>query len=563
LASELKFYILERICSDAKLSSFYKDHLREEKDIGKLIRDYPLEAFIERISRSAPDVLDTIAEVFRGGLPNANHHLIARMVEKGFVQEIFTTNFDVLVEKALENIGWTRKRDFHLYYTEDQFSRTESYRHPVVFKIHGSAHDVRSIRVTLELVASEMLSESRAKALRHFLTSRPGDILILGYGAKDDFDINPAMSGTSSHKRIFYVNHRPGDQGIGKLPQAFSSFHGTAIHCDTAKIVNYLWDALGLVNDWRVVIDRQANQIPLPTGVFITGSILYALQQLDESWELYRRAKGIYEKLGDRSRIAITLHQLAMIEEDRGDCDEAEKLHNEGLDIERRLGNRLGVARTLGQLGMVEHARGNYDEAEKLHNRAKKIFEKLGEDSDLAIAVHHLAMVECAKGNYDEAERMYERAERIFLRLGDESAMADTLHQLANIQYLKGRFDEAEKQYNRSLEIRSRLGDKSGVPATLHQLALIEQSRGNYAEAKRMYRQSLEIECRHGRHSGIATTLAQLGRLAEEEGDLELAERNYQEALQMFRRIGAKAYFDLVERDLEHVKRLRSRKHRT
>jgi len=245
LADELKFCILEGICSSVELRQLYEHRLRTEKDIGGKIRTYPLEAFIERISENY-DILGTIAEIFRGGSPNKNHIIIARLLENGFVREILTTNFDLLLEKALVSIGWRIRDDFNVYCTEKQFREIDfDSRLPTIFKIHGSADDQESIRVTLRLVASQTLSESRARILDRYLVSGEGDILILGYGARDDFDINPVLSRLSSKKRVFYVRHESCEPIVtSELPEAFRNFEGNTIRCHTDEVVDYLWRAL-------------------------------------------------------------------------------------------------------------------------------------------------------------------------------------------------------------------------------------------------------------------------------------------------------------------------------
>ena len=236
LANELKFYVLEQICDIGDLRGLYESRLQEGKDIGEKIRSYPLEAFLEGISENH-DILGSIAEAVRRGSPNSNHITIAKLLEKGLVREILTTNFDLLIEKALEQIGWSLGVDFNVYSTEDDFSRIDTHLGlPAIFKIHGSASDVDGMRVTLSQVASRMPSQGRAKVLEHFLVLERGDVLILGYGARDDFDINPVLSTMDPKKRIFFVSHCPGKHEVGGLPEPFGSFRGFRLICDTNEV---------------------------------------------------------------------------------------------------------------------------------------------------------------------------------------------------------------------------------------------------------------------------------------------------------------------------------------
>jgi len=245
LARELKFHILQCICSHPALLYLYENRLQERRDIGTRIESYPLEAFIQCMEKNHSIVSD-IARVFRGGSPSKNHFLVARMMKQRFVREVLTTNFDLLIEKALESTGWHAGIDYRVYSTESSFASLNSDRNlPSVFKIHGTADDVESMRITLSQVASRVLSESRGIVLEHFLTSGNGDVLVFGYGAGDYFDINPVLSSMRSKKRIFYVSYELGKREISELPQAFHSFQGSAIFCDPDLVVDHLWSALG------------------------------------------------------------------------------------------------------------------------------------------------------------------------------------------------------------------------------------------------------------------------------------------------------------------------------
>jgi hypothetical protein len=348
LGNELKFYILEMICSKTHLQRFYENRLHNEKDIGMKIKEYPLEAFIECISKNDEEIVSVIAELFRGGSPNKGHELIARLMKEGFVKDVLTTNFDLLIEKALERIGEKKKEHFNVWHTEDQFTTVDSdLSFPTIFKIHGSADDDSSIRVTLGDVASQTLSDKRIRVLDHFLGSRKGDVLVLGYGAGDNFDVNPALSKISPKKRIFYVNHSPRQRKIARLPKAFLGYEGCSICCDTDKVVKYLWRAIFIKHtresydkkkkqiahktfprkDWRVVIDRWVDQTDLPYRVFILAFILQQLRWLDEAYRLYKWAEEAFRKLRAQKGIAAALGQLGMIEQHRGKYDQAKRMY--------------------------------------------------------------------------------------------------------------------------------------------------------------------------------------------------------------------------------------------
>ena len=248
LANELKQYILEKLFIDKKD--------RDEVMASNL----PFEAFMETLSENS-DILK-ILHIFEKGEPNTNHVLIARMAKNGYLKTILTTNFDLLIEKALEKEGLKRNKDFEVYYDEGQFSGIdfEDIEDKVIriFKIHGSVDNQDSIRTTMKAVASGTLSDRRMNVVRYLFSSgKHKKVLSLGYSCSDEFDITPQIQSIEENqKEIFFVEHcKEGkeieDIRIKEEKNPFKIFPGKRIKCNTDDFIRDLWDSLKKKR-WRV-----------------------------------------------------------------------------------------------------------------------------------------------------------------------------------------------------------------------------------------------------------------------------------------------------------------------
>jgi tetratricopeptide (TPR) repeat protein len=69
---------------------------------------------------------------------------------------------------------------------------------------------------------------------------------------------------------------------------------------------------------------------------------------------------------------------LGRLAHDEGDKEEARRLYDESLEISKRLGNRSSVAITLHQLGRLAEDEGDKEAAARLFREALSIFERLG-----------------------------------------------------------------------------------------------------------------------------------------------------------------------------------------
>ena len=76
--------------------------------------------------------------------------------------------------------------------------------------------------------------------------------------------------------------------------------------------------------------------------------------------------------------MATSLHELGRLAQAQGDYPEAHRLYQESLDIAQQLGDRAGVAISLAQLALLEEREGNVGRALELIGEAEAIFTKLG-----------------------------------------------------------------------------------------------------------------------------------------------------------------------------------------
>jgi tetratricopeptide (TPR) repeat protein len=525
---------------------------------------YPFEAFIQTVDSNAP-ILDALMEIYETGKPNKNHILLAELMKRGYVKELLTTNFDTKIEEALEmaygpgSRRWKRGADFKIFFKESEFLSTDfsGLKFPVVLKIHGTIEDRESMRATLETISARQLQEARSRVIRHFFQEAEHDILIVGYSVSDDFDINPVLRGLKSKNRIFLIKHLGKDSsdksGVYPLEDPFKGFKGDIICCNTEDVIDHIWEVFvrefwkecPKSENWKYIIDHWSSGLQKAQRSLAAAGILYKIQEYTGAEKLYDRSLQMSESLRDQSGIAISLHNLAIIQQDRGNYGEAEKLYKQSLEILERLGNRSEVADLLHNLAVIQCKKGNYGEAERLCRQSLQIRERLEDETEgahsllgVASSLHELAMIQHARGNYGEAESLYLRSLQIRENLGDQLGVAALLNQLANIQLRKGSYDEAETLHKQSLSIKEILGDQFGIAHSLHELAMVQRSRGNYGEAESLYLRSLQMRESLGDKSGMADSLHELANIQFSKGNYDEAESLYMRSLRMRKSLG-------------------------
>lgn len=532
LANDLQLGIMRELLGNGLL----------KVSIKRKLSNYPFEAFLQVLSGDS-DILESIVRIFRQGKPNKNHVLIAKLMNRGFVKNVLTTNFDVLLEKALENEGMKRNVHFRTFFTEKQFSSLDfrSIKIPAIFKIHGSAEDINSIRATLELVATESLSKCRARILNHFFSETKITILVMGYSAKDEFDINPVLRSMKCEKEIIFVKHDKKEKASSELKDPFEGFKGIQVKCDTDNLTDYLWKMLirtkwkdeEVSPTWKKHILEWGGNLSLGLKHFSLAKIFREIGEISQAKILLKRGLRAFQRYKDKRGISLTLHNLAVVDHEQGNYDSAMKLCEESLGIKKELDDLPGMAATFHQQAIIKQDQCRFEEAIQLYDKSLKIKRMLNDQVGMAATLNNLAAIYERQGNYRKAVSFYQRSLDIENKLGDLRGAATALHNLAVARQNMGEFNLALRFYKKSLEMRKKLFDQSGIASSLHQLATIYQLQGNQDKAEKLYEQSLKIRTRLKDQAGMAESFHQLATILYERKELDQAIELYKRSLEI------------------------------
>ena len=269
------------------------------------------------------------------------------------------------------------------------------------------------------------------------------------------------------------------------------------------------------------------------------------LGEFDLSDDLYNQALTTARSLGQAELLAQVLGRYAILLVEKGEHDDAEARLLEAHEIYDDLFGDLHPesALSLNNLAALNDSKGEYEEAERLYRDAEGIQRQLfdGSHPHLATTLNNLALVVKKRGRLEEAEAIYQKAlemrEEVY---GDEHPLlADTLVNIADVLSSTGRREPAEELLRDALEMRrEHLGNKHADTATsLDKLAQILVDKGDYENAEPMYREALQItsELLGSRHWRVGTKLNNLADLAFDRGRYDEAEQLYRQALSIQR----------------------------
>jgi hypothetical protein len=185
---------------------------------------------------------------------NFNHLLIAKLINFGFT--VFTTNFDVMIEKAANENGIhitpiITKEDFENFQDDP-----DSIINPL-FKLHGCISNKPSLKATLSSITIEGigLPKHSENVLRSILSEK--DLLVFGYSGSDDHDISISLRNIKTKQKIIWCSH-----GSGIWPPINIDFHSH--NSFDADFFNYPLDNVKtLLSDLIIGEKREVNSVIL------------------------------------------------------------------------------------------------------------------------------------------------------------------------------------------------------------------------------------------------------------------------------------------------------------
>ncbi len=166
------------------------------------------------------------------------------------------------------------------------------------------------------------------------------------------------------------------------------------------------------------------------------------------------------------------------------------------LEAKKEPVDKNKLARTLNDLGVVEDELGHYDKALSLHQEVLKLVSDKPDSAEHATTLNNMANVFKDQHKYEQAEPLYKQVIGIYERAtgADSEFVAMGHHNLASLYAEMGRNKEAAAHFKLSLAAGEKaLGqDNSHVIDTISKLASIEDKLGNRDEAKVLFKRYLQ-----------------------------------------------------------------------
>jgi len=517
--------------------------------------------------------------------PNLQHLFLAEMIKNG--QFVMTTNFDFLIEYALQQTGIPDKDIIPVITKKDFLEFQDPYeqlRHgrKTLYKIHGSTMNIlkpidnrdtrASLIATIQAFGANKEGETvfqlepfKQPAFTNLTRGR--SLVVMGYSGSDDFDIVPTLKVLKNVRDIIWINYSEknemgkeqiheidakSNQALDELDkvtrmlleiwQSNNADHVYRVDVNTTEMTKSLLKSTPKLSSMDFSIESRAwleNNLDVPNFFIkydIPSKIYFDFGKYDDvincSEKILQLAKNSQDIEG-RSWEAVAHNNIGEIFRAQGKYSEALERYEKALQIAERIENLGGKAIYLNNIGMIYKTQGNYPEALERYEKALQIADQTGDLSGKAIYLNNIGLIYKTQGNYPEALKRLEKALQIAEQLGNLSGKATRLHNIGMVYDALGNYREALKRLEEALQIDEQLGNLSGKAVALNDIGEIFRALGNYSEALKRYEESLKISVQLKNLGGKASNLNNIGLILRAQGNYPEALKRFQEALQI------------------------------
>lgn len=433
-------------------------------------KQFPFESFINSIKKLID--IDGLLSVFDATHPNWNHQLIACLAKQGLVKKVFTTNFDNLLELALE-------KEKVLY---KKFVPTSAYK-PLkpkikgvhILKLHGSIEHRDELGITIQQIAKRENISQIEKVFKDIFSNHPDSTIVyLGYSFSDHFDITPLIRKYRDliNNKIVIVEHINtsgrfdiADTEALKINNPFYPYEKVhKIHCNTDEFVEGLWAKyIGLLPplaektitlSWKEkVAGFSADQMSSDTiKLVLAGRIMTIASFYKDAIKYY--SKALDNSLADK-KLAANIHSyLAQITYiTTNDYTESIKLYKKAIRLRKDIPDYKGISNDLAEIGVCRRIQKKYKRALTFQRKSIKVSRRIKYREGTYTSLTSIGNIYFELGNYRRAISYHKKAWRSAHKAGDRKNEAFVLVNMGGAYIKLEKFSKALKFLKKGYEL--------------------------------------------------------------------------------------------------------------
>ncbi len=239
-------------------------------------------------------------------------------------------------------------------------------------------------------------------------------------------------------------------------------------------------DAIPLYEEGLALARTTGNEDSQADYHLNLGVAYYYRGDKENALSHYLSAHDIFEKLGEKEKLAKVLNNIAVIYRLQDRFERAEEIYRQSFELKKELGDTLGMAASLQNLGVVLSLRGEVKPAIEGLKNAIVLYSAKGDLAGKASSYTTLGKIYLDNNMLDDGKSAYQEAWNYFELHPDVSFTALTLHGLGKWALMTDRFGQAEGYLRKSLLVTRQNNQDDIRLSVLKDLVEALKNQGKY-----------------------------------------------------------------------------------
>ncbi|MBL8149045.1 MAG: CHAT domain-containing protein [Blastocatellia bacterium] len=223
--------------------------------------------------------------------------------------------------------------------------------------------------------------------------------------------------------------------------------------------------------------------------------------------EKYKESLAVYEKIEDYYWVGCIYDFIGTIYHlELGELNEGLDYFSKGLEARIKHNDRLGQSISLNNIGLIYEQKGEKETALTKYNEALNLWEK--SLLTKAAILSNLGKVLTSLGKREKVLQYYTESVQIFRNKGDQKGASDTVNNIGIFYFLLGHDKKALDYYSQSVVIKRQLDNADDLLESLHNLGAVHVKIKQAKEALPYFNEALQIAKRKEKRAVVLTGLA-------------------------------------------------------
>ena len=255
-------------------------------------------------------------------------------------------------------------------------------------------------------------------------------------------------------------------------------------------------------------IDLDSN---LVDARLLLGNTYRDLSDNDNALLIYKKARNISEKLGDKKSVVDCNGYIASVFWMTGELDSILSIHKISYRISKEINNKHHMSESLNKVGMSHLRKGDYDSTIIYSKRALELYRDLDDKEGIAETYNSIGTAYNFLGDYQNSIEFKKKALEIYIEIGDEEQLSTSYLFLGWDYNQNGDHQNAIDNFEKSLELANSSDNKPRILGLYYNMAYSYTIAEDYASALDLYKTSIQMAEELGNRITLGYVLKDMG----------------------------------------------------